>query len=122
MKKSTTPAQDDKKNQDEQLEDLNYPPSQDIMSHDKRLDVDPENLPGGQAPYSTHKAHPVNKENRQQQPEDIDLDVPGADLDDADEILGEEDEENNYYSLSDNNDEQDSDGSGVAFEGTEEKE
>ena len=27
------------------------------------------------------------------------LDVPGADLDDADEITGEEDEENNYYSL-----------------------
>lgn len=28
-----------------------------------------------------------------------DLDVPGADADDADEILGEEDEENNPYSL-----------------------
>ncbi len=28
-----------------------------------------------------------------------DLDVPGAELDDADEKIGEEDEENNYYSL-----------------------
>ncbi len=28
-----------------------------------------------------------------------DLDVPGAELDDADEVIGEEDEENNYYSL-----------------------
>ncbi len=28
-----------------------------------------------------------------------DLDIPGAELDDADEALGEEDEENNYYSL-----------------------
>ena len=28
-----------------------------------------------------------------------DLDIPGAELDDKDEILGEEDEENNYYSL-----------------------
>lgn len=27
------------------------------------------------------------------------LDVPGADLDDTDEEIGEEDEENNYYSL-----------------------
>jgi hypothetical protein len=27
------------------------------------------------------------------------LDVPGAELDDADEQIGEEDEENNYYSL-----------------------
>jgi hypothetical protein len=28
-----------------------------------------------------------------------DLDVPGAELDNADEAIGEEDEENNYYSL-----------------------
>ena len=28
-----------------------------------------------------------------------DLDVPGSELDDADEELGEEDEENNYYSI-----------------------
>jgi len=27
------------------------------------------------------------------------LDVPGSELDDADEAIGEEDEENNYYSL-----------------------
>jgi len=32
-----------------------------------------------------------------------DLDVPGAELDDADEVLGEEDEENNYYSLGGDN-------------------
>jgi hypothetical protein len=30
---------------------------------------------------------------------DNDLDVPGAELDNADENIGEEDEENNYYSL-----------------------
>lgn len=33
-----------------------------------------------------------------------DLDVPGSELDDANENIGEEDEENNYYSRSDNND------------------
>ncbi len=34
------------------------------------------------------------------------LDVPGAELDDANESIGEEDEENNYYSLGgDNHDE-----------------
>jgi len=32
-----------------------------------------------------------------------DLDVPGAELDDEDELLGEEDEENNYYSLGGDN-------------------
>ncbi len=33
-----------------------------------------------------------------------DLVVPGSELDDANENIGSEDEENNYYSLSDNND------------------
>lgn len=33
-----------------------------------------------------------------------DLDVPGSELDDADEAIGAEDEENNYYSESDNKD------------------
>lgn len=31
------------------------------------------------------------------------LDVPGAELDDANENIGEEDEENNYYSLGGDN-------------------
>ncbi len=35
-----------------------------------------------------------------------DLDVPGSEEDDADEALGEEDEENNDYSISDNNDDE----------------
>ena len=29
------------------------------------------------------------------------MDVPGSELDDANELIGEEDEENNYYSLRD---------------------
>jgi hypothetical protein len=29
----------------------------------------------------------------------VDLDIPGSELDDADENIGEEDEENNYYSI-----------------------
>jgi hypothetical protein len=33
-----------------------------------------------------------------------DLDVPGSELDDDQEIIGSEDEENNYYSLGDNQD------------------
>jgi hypothetical protein len=30
---------------------------------------------------------------------DEDLDIPGTELDDSNEVIGEEDEENNYYSL-----------------------
>lgn len=106
MKKSNTPASPNKAAQDGQLKAMNYPPSQDIMNQDKRLDLDPEALPGQQAPFDNHKAQPVNKENKQEEQEDMGLDVPGAELDDADEKLGEEDEENNYYSLSDENDDQ----------------
>jgi hypothetical protein len=32
-----------------------------------------------------------------------DLDIPGGELDDAQEAVGSEDEENNYYSLGDDN-------------------
>jgi hypothetical protein len=35
--------------------------------------------------------------------ESDDLDIPGSELDDADENIGEEDEENNYYSLGGDN-------------------
>ena len=42
-----------------------------------------------------------------------DLDVPGSELDDADEDIGNEDEENNYYSLGgDNHDDLEEDNGG----------
>ena len=40
----------------------------------------------------------LNEKNIRQDRTGADLDVPGADLDDADENIGEEDEENNLYS------------------------
>ena len=40
-----------------------------------------------------------------QKPADIDLDVPGSEEDDANEEIGEEDEENNSYSIRDPEDE-----------------
>lgn len=46
--------------------------------------------------YSKEKKEPLQEED-EIGPEG--LDVPGAELDDADELIGEEDEENNYYSL-----------------------
>lgn len=42
-----------------------------------------------------HRTHPVDFSGG-------DLDVPGAELDDLDEEMGSEDEENNSYSLGDN--------------------
>lgn len=49
-------------------------------------------------PYSD-KELPKKQDGKIRVPLDEGLDVPGAELDDADEKIGEEDEENNYYSL-----------------------
>ena len=50
---------------------------------------------------STDGMSPTSKleELDQEKNEESDLDIPGAELDDKDEAIGEEDEENNYYSL-----------------------
>lgn len=46
---------------------------------------------------------PLNEGSFKNNLSGTDLDVPGADLDDADEAIGEEDEENNDYSLGGDN-------------------
>ena len=72
---------------------LEYPPSEDIYNkgtEDKS--VDPDALPEiiGKSKTSLVTA---------EESDDMDLDVPGSELDDDMEAIGEEDEENNYYSL-----------------------
>lgn len=57
--------------------------------------------------YNQEKEEPLDDEDNagkkrstgQNEGPGEDLDVPGAELDDSDEVIGEEDEENNYYSL-----------------------
>ena len=67
-----------------------YPPKEDIYNRAKKAPLEEDDL--------------SEKGNRKHEPSLEDgLDVPGAELDDADEELGEEDEENNYYSLGGDN-------------------
>lgn len=47
---------------------------------------------------------PLNEGSGKDNETGSDLDVPGSELDNADENIGEEDEENNLYSQSDNKD------------------
>lgn len=63
-----------------ELEKMDYPAEEDIMN-----------------PKSGATKLPHNNNDRQSLDEG--LDVPGAELDDDMEDIGEEDEENNYYSL-----------------------
>ena len=67
-----------------------YSAEEDIYNHEKKEAFDDEGLTG----KDKHKAVSLVGEG---------LDVPGGELDDADEIIGEEDEENNYYSLGGDN-------------------
>ena len=48
--------------------------------------------------YEKEKKEPLEDEDANDT-DGPDLDVPGSELDDKDEAIGEEDEENNYYSL-----------------------
>lgn len=69
---------------------LAYPPKEDIYYNEKREEFTAENFPGEDL----------------QEPDpslDKDLDIPGSELDDKNENIGEEDEENNYYSLGGDN-------------------
>ncbi len=75
-----------------------YPDNEDIYRRDKELpEIDPED------PTKTKPANPLPDEPNEKDFQLIktgdDLDVPGSELDDEQENIGEEDEENNYYSL-----------------------
>ena len=64
-----------------------YPDSEDIYKKEKEVGFDEEGVDA------------TGKLKNRIAKEGDDLDVPGAELDDQDEAIGEEDEENNYYSL-----------------------
>jgi hypothetical protein len=77
-----------------------YPPSEDIYAQfEEELILNPEDLT---EPLKNHKA-PKTKGFLEKHLDEEDLDVPGAELDDAQEDIGSEDEENNYYSLGGDN-------------------
>lgn len=75
-----------KKNKDEYPENVKYPKDEDIYNQEKKETLKED-------------------EQSENEPDDLaaDLDIPGTELDDADEMIGREDEENNYYSLGGDN-------------------
>lgn len=67
-----------------------YPAKDDIYRREDESEIDPETR--------------MAKKGEEEDPSlDEGLDIPGSDLDDEDELIGEEDEENNYYSLGGDN-------------------
>lgn len=84
-----------------------------MPENQRKLEEGQQNFPGyphspkGEDIYDQNEEAPIPEE--EEDPLDMGLDVPGADEDDALEEIGEEDEENNYYSLDDQDDEIDED-------------
>jgi hypothetical protein len=75
-----------------------YPVEEDIYNHSKNeVNIDPE-MPGDPKKPNENTIR-ANEHNEEGDYSGNDLDVPGSELDDADELIGEEDEENNSYSL-----------------------
>lgn len=68
-----------------------YPPDEDIYDKFEEEDLDPDKI-------VEPVANPVDAAFNENV-SDIDLDIPGSELDDMQEVIGSEDEENNYYSL-----------------------
>jgi len=63
-------------------------------------DIELELVPGNEADVTEEELDDLERDglqDRMYKPDD--LDVPGSELDDNNELIGEEDEENNYYSL-----------------------
>lgn len=76
-----------------------YPPKEDIYNIDEEVDVDPEDP---SRVIRVGEKSGIPNENEFGEPILLnDLDVPGSELDDEQEDIGNEDEENNYYSLDD---------------------
>jgi hypothetical protein len=75
-----------------------YPAKDDIYSKDKEeKDLDPEDV--SKIKFPNEKQEGANEKDFGDVVTGSDLDVPGSELDDAQENIGSEDEENNYYSL-----------------------
>lgn len=75
-----------------------YPPAEDIYNNAiEEVDIDPSDLLKNKTP--NEKAGNWNEMNFEENSSGDDLDVPGSELDDEQESIGNEDEENNYYSI-----------------------
>ena len=81
---------------------VNYPPSEDIYNKDKEeTEIDPEDISKTKTSNATDGNY--NEKNFNQDKSGSDLDIPGSELDDAQEDIGSEDEENNGYSIGGDN-------------------
>jgi hypothetical protein len=77
-----------------------YPVNEDIYGNDLiEDDINPEDISKNKESNRNDKTGKGNEKDFTDVESGSDLDIPGSELDDEQEIIGSEDEENNYYSL-----------------------
>ncbi|WP_413997865.1 hypothetical protein ACMDB5_08665 [Flavobacterium sp. W1B] len=83
---------------------LLYPPKEDIYNKfHKESDIDPEDITQKKAPVEINNRRELNEKDFEEDVSGGDLDVPGSELDDEQENIGNEDEENGHYSIGGDN-------------------
>jgi len=86
-----------------------YPANEDIyLNYQEEEEIDPEDVLHNKRPNEKYSKDAYDDNNFDDGVLGSELDIPGSELDDDQEDIGSEDEENNYYSLGDDdNDNQD---------------
>jgi hypothetical protein len=101
--KASRPRQQDDFDEDDNLTGYpSYPPTEDIYGkYQKARNLNPEEP--SKSKSSVGKTGSKNTKDFSDDLTGDDLDIPGSELDDETEMRGDEDEENNYYSLGGDN-------------------
>jgi hypothetical protein len=77
-----------------------YPDNEDIYNKFRKgRNIDPEDISKTKDIFENTKAVSNFEKDISDNDPGGELDIPGSELDDSQEIIGSEDEENNYYSL-----------------------
>lgn len=94
----------DVEDKDKLPDSLLYPPSEDIYNKfHKESDINPDDITKKKIPVEINNRRKLNEKDFEEDMAGGDLDIPGSELDDAQEAIGSEDEENNHYSIGGDN-------------------
>jgi len=89
-------------NGDDEFNEADITPEDMTLLEATDLDEDDQDLENAELDDSDDDGELLNEKSSATDLSGKDLDVPGSEDDDADEDIGEEDEENNSYSMADN--------------------
>jgi hypothetical protein len=90
--------------QQDGLKAVNYPPSEDIYNKLLKEDnINPEDILKEKESNEDGLTETGNEKDFSEDVSGSDLDIPGSEPDDEQEAIGNEDEENNHYSLGGDN-------------------